>query len=425
MISESTEITESAETIGFRGWIFYDADCGSCRDLALRFENFFAVRGFHFEPLQNAWVQQRLNLTKEQVLEEMRVLTRKGEVFGGADAVIFLARQVWWAAPLAWLARLQPVHAILHRLYRWVAARRTCSINGPAAPSFVSRTRWFALAILPLVALATKPFLPAWGFMWMMAFALFFGCKWLTLGTAIRRKGRGCPFRALAYLIAWPGMEAIRFLSSELAPRCSRPVALRRAAVAVVRILLGLLLLFVVARHAADPLLAGWIGMVGMILLLHFGFFDLLSVGWRALRVDAPPLMNAPLRSTSVTEFWGQRWNGAFNDLAMRLVFRPAARHLGITGATLLAFLTSGLVHELVISLPANAGYGLPSAYFFVQALGVLTERSVVGDQLGLRAGIRGWLFTMVVAAGPAFWLFHPPFVRQVIIPFMQAIGAL
>ena len=222
MISELTEITEPPEAASFRGWIFYDDNCGSCRNLALRFENFFAARGFHFEPLQREWVQQRLNLTEEQALEEMRVLTSTGEVFGGADAVILLARQIWWAAPLAWLARLPSVHAILHRLYRWVAAHRTCAIKGTAAPSFISRTRWCALAILPLIALATKPFLPPWGFMWLMAFALFLGCKWLTLGTALRREGAACPFRALAYLLAWPGMEATRFLSPELAPRCSR-----------------------------------------------------------------------------------------------------------------------------------------------------------------------------------------------------------
>ena len=425
MISELTEITEPPEAASLRGWIFYDADCGFCRDLALHFEDLFAARGFQFEPLQSEWVQQRLNLTKEQALEEMRVLTSTGEVLGGADAVILLARQLWWAAPLAWLARMPWSHAILHRLYRWVAAHRTCAIKSAAARSFASRTRWFALAILPVIALATKPFLPAWGFMWMMAFALFFGCKWLTLGTAMQREVRVCRFRALAYLLAWPGMEAPRFLSPTLAPRCSRSAVLQTLAAGVVRMLLGLFLLFGVARHAAEPLLAGWIGMVGIILLLHFGFFHLLSVGWRALRVDAPPIMNAPLRSASVSEFWGQRWNAAFNNLALRLVFFPAARRLGTAGATLLAFLVSGLVHELVISLPANAGYGLPSAYFLVQGLGVLTERSSLGKWLGLRAGVRGWMLTMVVVAGPAFWLFHPPFVRQVILPFMHAIGAL
>jgi len=424
MISELTEITELAESATFRGWIFYDAACSSCRDLATRFEGSFAARGFHFEPLQHEWVQQRLNLTKDEALTEMRVLTRAGETFGGADAVIFLARQIWWAAPLAWLARVPWAHALLHRLYRWVAAHRTCAINAAPAPSAISRTRWFPLAVLPLLALSTKFIVPAWGFMWLMAFALFFGCKWLTLGNAIRRESR-CPFRALAYLFAWPGMEAARFLSQELAPPQSRSAVLKSTGGATVRILLGLFLLFAVARHAAEPLWAGWIGMMGMVLLLHFGFFDLLSAGWRALRVNAPPIMNSPLRSTSVGEFWSHRWNAAFNDLALRLVFRPAVRPLGIASATLLAFFASGLIHELVISLPARAGYGLPSAYFLAQGLGVLAERSSFGKWLGLRTGVRGWIFTMLVVAAPAFWLFHPPFVTRVILPFMQAIGAL
>ncbi len=207
MISELTEITEPPEAASFRGWIFYDDSCGFCRNLALWFENFFAARGFHFEPLQREWVQQRLNLTEEQALEEMRVLTSTGEVFGGADAVILLARQVWWAAPLAWLARFASGHAILHRFYRWVAAHRTCAINGTAAPSFSSRTRWCALAILPLIALATKPFLPAWGFMWLMAFALFLGCKWLTLGTALaaRRRRLSLPSACLSPGVARNG----------------------------------------------------------------------------------------------------------------------------------------------------------------------------------------------------------------------------
>ena len=425
MISELTEITEPAEAVPFRGWIFYDRDCSFCRELALRFENVFAKRGLRFEPLQQEWVERRLNLTRDEVLEEMRVLTTDGEVFGGADAVVYLSRQLWWGAPLAFFARLPFVHAALHRLYRRVAAHRTCAINPTATPSFPARKRWVALAVLPLGALATKPFVSAWIFMWLMAGAIFFGCKWLTLGNAIQRVGRVCPFRSAAYLLAWPGMDAARFLSPHLAPRWSRSEMMKSAALAVVRILLGILLLFALARHASNPILAGWIGMTGMILILHFGLFELASGGWRALRVDAAPIMNRPLRSTSVSEFWGRRWNAAFNDLAVRLVFHPVARRTTVFAATLIAFATSGLIHELVISLPAGAGFGLPTAYFLVQGLGVLAERSPAGKRLRLGSGIAGWVFTFVVVAGPAYWLFHPPFVRHVIVPFMKAIGAL
>jgi len=212
-------------------------------------------------------------------------------------------------------------------------------------------------------------------------------------------------------------MDAAQFLSPDLAPAQPRSTMFKTAALAISRILLGAVLLFAIARRVHDPSLVSWIGMVGMILILHFGLFALLSVGWRALRVDARPIMDAPLRSTSVAEFWGRRWNGAFNDLALGLVFRPMARRAGVVVATLSAFALSGLIHELVISLPAGAGFGLPTGYFLLQGLAVLAQRKT--------AILRGWLFTMLVVAGPAFWLFHPPFVRRVIIPFMHAIGAL
>jgi len=52
-------------------------------------------------------------------------------------------------------------------------------------------------------------------------------------------------------------------------------------------------------------------------------------------------------------------------------------------------------------------------------------ERSRLGQKLGLRGGARGWFYTAVVTLGPAFWLFHPPFVLRVILPFMHAIKAL
>jgi alginate O-acetyltransferase complex protein AlgI len=257
--------------------------------------------------------------------------------------------------------------------------------------------------------------------MWVMAFAIFFGCKWLTLRRAMNRSARVCPFRATTYLVAWPGMDAARFLSPDLAPLVPVSTLLKRAALAFVRILLGAFLLFAVARRIHEPVFAGWVGMTGVILMLHFGVFALLSVGWRALRVDAAPIMDAPLRSTSVAEFWGLRWNGAFNDLALGLVFRPMARRTGIAIATLSAFAVSGLVHETVISLPAGAGFGLPTAYFLVQGFAVLLQRK----SAALRGAVSGWLFTMIVVAGPAFWLFHPPFIRRVILPFFQAIGAL
>jgi alginate O-acetyltransferase complex protein AlgI len=87
-------------------------------------------------------------------------------------------------------------------------------------------------------------------------------------------------------------------------------------------------------------------------------------------------------------------------------------------------FAISGVIHELAISFPARGGYGLPFGYFILQGVGVLIERSPVGRALGLAQGWRGWLFMFIFTAAPAYWLFHPTFVHNVILPMLQFIGA-
>ena len=166
--------------------------------------------------------------------------------------------------------------------------------------------------------------------------------------------------------------------------------------------------------------------MVGIILLLHFGLFHLLALAWRAAGIPAVPLMRAPLLSRSLGEFWGRRWNTAFNKLATKFLFNPLHRKvMGLRTASMLVFLGSGLVHELLISVPARGGYGLPTLYFLLQGAGVLFERTTFARRCGLNRGIRGWLFTLVVTGGSMFWLFPPVFVRNVILPFLKTIAAI
>jgi hypothetical protein len=78
----------------------------------------------------------------------------------------------------------------------------------------------------------------------------------------------------------------------------------------------------------------------------------------------------------------------------------------------------------LVISLPPHGGYGFPTLFFVIQAAGLQAERSRFGQAVGLGHGLRGWLFTALVVLLPAYGLFHPPFLRKVIVPFMKAVGA-
>jgi Membrane bound O-acyl transferase family len=280
---------------------------------------------------------------------------------------------------------------------------------------------WLPLIMLPALVVPLLSRIQPWAFMWAMAGAIFFGCKWLTW-----LQGRGVAplgWKDVAYLFGWPGLDAKTFIGA--AEHMGRPELLSWSA-ALLKTLFGAALVWAATSvvPAANPLVKGWIGMAGIIFLLHFGLFHLLALMWQQLGIDARPLMRAPVLATSLANFWGRRWNSAFNQLAHDSVFRPLHRRVGAPVAGMVAFLVSGLVHELVISVPARGGYGLPTLYFVAQGAGLLIERSRAGGKMGLRHGWRGWGFTLAVTAVPAFWLFPPPFVTRVIVPFLQVLHA-
>jgi len=272
---------------------------------------------------------------------------------------------------------------------------------------------WGPLLFLPgMVLLAAPRSWPRWAVMWALAFALYVGCKWLTWR---RTPVQDVPaWRHLAYLLAWPGMDAAAFLN--LRAGSPKPAA-REWLFATVRLCLGFGTLFGAARLVSPrfPYLAGWVGMVGVILVLHFGTFHLLSCVWR----------DRPLASASLAEFWDRRWNTAFRDLTRRFLFRPFTAWIGPRPAVLAAFLCSGLVHELVISVPAGGGYGGPTLFFAVQGVAVLMERAHRARRTRLRRGWAGRLFAVLVLVVPAYALFHPPFVLGVVLPFIRALGGV
>jgi hypothetical protein len=282
---------------------------------------------------------------------------------------------------------------------------------------------WVPIAVLPFAAAFCRNLLNPWEFMWCLCFAIFAGLKWLTWWKT-RSRVHQETWRSVAYLLAWPGMDAEAFLDQSR--RVAR-FAWQDWLKAILKTALGAALIWTVARHVPsdEPLVRGWTGMVGLILLLHFGSFEVISLVWRSIGVDARPIMSSPLRSTSLSEFWGERWNLGFRQLSYDLIFRPLLKICGAVVASFLVFLASGLIHDFVISFPARGGYGLPTAYFILQGVGVTIERSNFGKRLALRNGLRGWLFTAVFTIAPLFWLFHPLFVLRVILPFMQAIHAI
>jgi predicted DCC family thiol-disulfide oxidoreductase YuxK len=439
----NTEITEYRKV---RGWIFYDTSCRFCTAVARRFLPLLAGRGFELLPLQTPGLADRLRLPESQLLSEMRVLRPDGKCFGGADALLEIARDFWWAWPLRQLGRVPAIRRIFRAGYGWIARNRNCAAGDcevsphyrgarqaggagapPCRPGILSvrshGVDLLPLLVLPLMVLLFKARLAAWVFMWAMAFALYGGCKWLTYQQAVRNGLRPGLARTTAYLLAWPGMDGTAFLDAKQAPPKPKTAEwlFATAKMSGGMILLGLIARLLLPTH---PMLAGWTGMTGVVFILHFGLFHLLSLFWRRAGIMATPLMQNPLRATALAEFWGRRWNTAFNELAFRFTFLPLRRLTTPVTAMLLVFGLSGLIHELVISLPAGAGYGLPTLYFLFQGIGTVIERSRFGRVIGLGQGACGWFFTLFITVAPVFLLFHPPFITHVILPMLNAIGA-
>ena len=259
---------------------------------------------------------------------------------------------------------------------------------------------------------------PRWVVMWGVAGLMFGIAKGLTLWEARQRRGALPVGRTAAYLLLWVGMDVRGFLQRREIERgwaCAAP--------GVAKAIIGAVLLWGVAPMF-DGMAAGWIGMTGMVLVLHFGLFHLLAVFWARRGVAVEPIMNRPLQARTLAEFWGERWNRAFNELMYRFVFRRALRWVGPAGAVLVVFFVSGLIHDLAISVPAGGGCGWPTIYFLAQGIGLLVQRTSAARRNGWAEGWKGRIFTGFVLVAPLPLLFHGAFIERVILPFMEVIGA-
>ena len=437
---------ESNTAPAARATVLYDGECTFCISLARRFASTAERARFRLLTLQAASrlasFRNGLGAGAGEGFDSMVVLPASGAPLRAGEAVRFIAKYVWWASPLRLLAALPGGMFLVDAGYRWVARNRGC-LSG--ACTTTKRRGWpavLAAVLLPAAAIAASGALPGWVRMWLTAGAFFFGFKLITLWRVGPLVAASIG-RRLAYVFGWVGMDAEEFLApagrGRIAPRGEWVRAGRSLAAGVVCVWLvaGLV-------PPAWPRTRAWIGLIGLIWTLHFGLFHFLAIGWRALGITATPIMDSPTRSTSLAEFWGRRWNRVFRELSHGLIFQPLRRRMGggrwagpetcPTGsrgrnaanavALLAAFLFSGVIHDLVISVPAGGGYGLPTIYFAIQGLGVWFERSRPGRGVGLGGGRLGWAFTLAATAAPVGLLFHEPFLIRTALPMLEALGA-
>ncbi|WP_186458748.1 wax synthase family protein [Mucilaginibacter achroorhodeus] len=227
-----------------------------------------------------------------------------------------------------------------------------------------------------------------------------------------------------AFACGWAGMRPQPF---ETLGEPSQPGATRMISFGISRLLLGLLLVYVtrlLIHHNIIPgnslgyIITALLLLIGFSLILHFGLLSISAGMWRLQGAATYYLFRRPAAALSITEFWGKRWNLAFSEMTSIAIFRPLKQRFGNTAAVFVSFVFSGLLHELALSVPVNAGYGLSTLYFLAHAFIVALERTIQKRCplfLANKTTAHIWVFFWLVLPAPL--LFHPQFINGVVLP--------
>jgi alginate O-acetyltransferase complex protein AlgI len=227
--------------------------------------------------------------------------------------------------------------------------------------------------------------------------------------------------RFTAYLF-WPGMQPGHFLP-ERTPAEVRPAPTVRGVLLNAAAAAAFLWVLPELMPADSPQTLRVVsGVIGFAFLLMFVVFDVWALVYRACGVGVEKLWHCPLAATSLTDFWGQRWNRIFSGMFREVVFLPLARRAGPGLALFAVFLYSGLLHEN-FSVAARSGYGLPFLYFVIQEFATWLEGRRAFRQALRRRPLLGRLWTAAVVVGPAALLLHEGYRDQCLAPTLADLG--
>lgn len=108
---------------------------------------------------------------------------------------------------------------------------------------------------------------------------------------------------------------------------------------------------------------------------------------------DVPMMLNPIFESSSVSEFWGRRWNMVIHGLLKRGVYKPIRTKYSRGVASIAAFLASGFFHEWLLAVVFypdfedgscspicyTPGYGRNTLFFIWNAMLIALEYAFSG----------------------------------------------
>ncbi|HXH61753.1 MAG TPA: MBOAT family protein [Fimbriimonadaceae bacterium] len=217
----------------------------------------------------------------------------------------------------------------------------------------------------------------------------------------------------LPYLIPWPGIDTKPF-ENKATPDSEEAA---RFSSGWTRMLFGAAMFAAVVWSAPrlNDWLLGALTVVASLVTVHLGLSYLITAIYRLAGKSVSPIMDDPWKSRTLTELWSHRWNRPFVEMNRILLLPAANRMLGRRWSWVVAFVASGILHELAISYPAQSGFGLPLSYFCIQAALIAVER-----RLSIKSG--WWVAACWLLPTPI--LFPKTFLVGVIAPLARSLHA-
>jgi predicted DCC family thiol-disulfide oxidoreductase YuxK len=125
MISLASEFTD-VKGRRAHAWLFFDAECDFCTRIASWIAKPMLRRGLGLAPLQDPRVAALLGIEQRELFRAIRYLGPNGITYEGAEALITVARELWWAHPVVWASRIPGAKSLMCAGYGWIARHRKC-----------------------------------------------------------------------------------------------------------------------------------------------------------------------------------------------------------------------------------------------------------------------------------------------------------
>ena len=117
---------DKQQSTEYEGWVLYDGDCGFCSRWVEFWRPALERRSITIAALQEPWVVERLQLPISDLLADILLLSRSGNLVAGANVYLYVTRRIWWAWPFYAVFSLPGFDRLILIGYGWFARNRYC-----------------------------------------------------------------------------------------------------------------------------------------------------------------------------------------------------------------------------------------------------------------------------------------------------------